>query len=134
MELSFSHSHNQRILRQRNMLAVAAAALAAITIGLLLVTISRDREVVLQPVLRSPLTVSSAGVSREYLEMITRDTVVLTLDRNPQNLEYWISEVLEITAPHMPGRIKADHMKNVSEQRGSTTAPFFTIDKKETYT
>ena len=25
MELSFSHSHNQRILRQRNMLAVAAA-------------------------------------------------------------------------------------------------------------
>src|SRR3546814_115616 len=131
MELSFSHSHNQRILRQRNMLAVAAAALAAITIGLFLVTISRDREVVLQPVLRSPLTVSSAGVSREYLEMITRDTVVLTLDRSPQNLEYWMSEVLEITAPRMQGRIKADLMKIVSEQRGSSIAQFFTIEKME---
>src|SRR3546814_13052647 len=91
MELSFSHSHNQRILRQRNMLAVAAAALAAITIGLFLVTISRDREVVLQPVLRSPLTVSSAGVSRESLAMITSDNVVLTLDRRqkkPASLLY----------------------------------------------
>src|SRR3546814_7594135 len=88
MELSFSHSHNQRILRQRTMLAAAAAALAAITIGLFLVTISRDREVVLQPVLRSPLTVSSAGVSREYLEMITRDTVVLPRsEEHPSDLK-----------------------------------------------
>lgn len=131
MELSFSHSHSQRILRQRNALAVAAAGLAAITIGLLLVTISRDREVILQPVLRSPLTVSSAGVSREYLEMITRDTVVLTLNRSPQNLEYWMSEVLEITAPRMQGRIKADLMKIVSEQRGSSIAQFFTIEKMD---
>src|SRR3546814_12444938 len=77
------------------------------------------------------LTVSSAGVSREYLEMITRDTVVLTLDRSPQNLEYWMSEVLEITAPRMQGRIKADLMKIVSEQRGSSIAQFFTIEKME---
>src|SRR3546814_18722901 len=119
MELSFSHSHNQRILRQRNMLAVAAAALAAITIGLFLVTISRDREVVLQPVLRSPLTVSSAGVSREYLEMITRDTVVLTLDRSPQNLEYWMSEVLEIITPRIPGRSQADLLRS-ADARGGT--------------
>ncbi len=33
----------------------------------------------MQPVLRSPLTISSAGVSREYLELITRDVVVLIL-------------------------------------------------------
>src|SRR3546814_2812670 len=77
------------------------------------------------------LTVSSAGVSREYLEMITRDTVVLTLDRSPQNLEYLMSEVLEITAPRMHGRIKADLMKIVSEQRGSSIAQFFIIDKME---
>jgi len=80
MELSYSHTNSQRILRQRNILAVAAVALAVITLLLCTVSLSRDREVVLQPVLRSPLTVSSAGVSREYLEMITRDTVVLTLE------------------------------------------------------
>src|SRR3546814_15182302 len=63
--------------------------------------------------------------------MITRDTVLLTLDRSPQNLEYWMSEVLEITAPRMQGRIKADLMKIVSEQRGSSIAQFFTIEKME---
>jgi len=91
--------------------------------------VSRDREVVLQPILRSPLTVSSAGVSREYLEMVTRDTVVLTLDRSPQNLEYWMNAVLDITSPRMQGKIKADLLKIVNEQRGSSISQFFTIEK-----
>src|SRR3546814_18413138 len=78
MELSYSHSHSQRILRQRNILAIVASGLCALTLLLFIFTVSRDREVVLQPILRAPVTVSSAGVSREYLEMITRDTVVLT--------------------------------------------------------
>src|SRR3546814_6306705 len=72
MELSYSHSHSQRILRQRNILAIVASGLCALTLLLFIFTVSRDREVVLQPILRSPVTVSSAGVSREYLEMITR--------------------------------------------------------------
>lgn len=128
MELSYSHTHSQRILRQRNLLAIVAASLGAITVLLFFVTLSRDREVVLQPVLRSPLTVSSAGVSREYLEMITRDTVVLTLDRSPQNLEYWMNAVLDITSPRLQGRVKADLLKIVNEQRGSSIAQFFTIE------
>jgi conjugal transfer pilus assembly protein TraE len=131
MELSYSHSHNQRVLRQRNLLAIATAGMGALTILLFIVILSRDREVVLQPVLRSPLTVSSAGVSREYLEMITRDTVVLTLNRTPQNLEYWMNSVLDITAPRVQGKIKADLLKIVNEQRGSSIAQFFTIEKME---
>lgn len=131
MELSYSHSHSQRILRQRNMLAVAAAAMGAITLLLFTVSLARDREVVLQPVLRSPLTISSAGVSREYLELITRDTVVLTLDRSPQNLEYWMNAVLDIASTRTQGKIKADLLKIVNEQRGSSIAQFFTIEKME---
>ena len=131
MELSYSHSHSQRVLRQRNILAIFAAALCALTILLLIVTVSRDREVVLQPILRSPVTVSSAGVSREYLEMITRDTAVLTLNRSPQNLEYWMNSVLDITAPSAQGKIKADLLKIVNEQRGSSIAQFYTIEKME---
>lgn len=131
MELSYSHSHSQRVLRQRNILAIVAAALCALTLLLLIFTVSRDREVVLQPILRSPLTVSSAGVSREYLEMVTRDTVVLTLDRSPQNLEYWMNAVLDITSPRMQGKIKADLLKIVNEQRGSSISQFFTIEKME---
>ncbi|MDE8652847.1 type IV conjugative transfer system protein TraE [Novosphingobium album (ex Liu et al. 2023)] len=131
MELSYSHSHSQRVLRQRNILAIVAAALCALTILLLIFTVSRDREVVLQPILRSPVTVSSAGVSREYLEMITRDTVVLTLNRSPQNLEYWMNSVLDITAPSAQGKIKADLLKIVNEQRGSSISQFFTIERME---
>ncbi|RVT39610.1 type IV conjugative transfer system protein TraE [Sphingobium algorifonticola] len=131
MDLSYSHTNSQRILRQRNILAVAAAALAALTLLLFTVSLSRDREVVLQPVLRSPLTISSAGVSREYLEMITRDTVVLTLDRSPQNLDYWMNAVLDIASPRTQGKIKADLLKIVAEQRGSSIAQFFTIQKME---
>ena len=131
MELSYSHSHSQRVLRQRNILAIVATALCALTLLLLIFTVSRDREVVLQPILRSPLTVSSAGVSREYLEMVTRDTVVLTLDRSPQNLEYWMNAVLDITSPRMQGKVKADLLKIVNEQRGSSISQFFTFEKME---
>src|SRR3546814_1176720 len=46
----------------------------------------------------------------------------------------WSSDVCSsdlITAPRMQGRIKADLMKIVSEQRGSSIAQFFTIEKME---
>ena len=131
MEITYQHAQNQRILKQRNLLVVAAAALACLTAVLFFVTLTRDREIVLQPVLRSPLTVSSAGVSREYLELITRDTAVLTLDRSPQNLEYWMKSVLDITAPGAQGKLKAALMKIVNEQRGSSIAQFFTIQTME---
>ena len=127
MDLSFQHAQAQRILRQRNLLAAVSLVLGGFALLLVFISMSRDREVVLQPVLRSPVTVSSAGVSREYLEMITRDVVVLTLDRSPQNLDYWMNAVLDITAPRVHGKIKADLLKIVEEQRGSSIAQFFTI-------
>ena len=51
MDLSYSHAQNQRVLKQRNLLVVVAAALAGLAALLLTLGISRDREVVLQPVL-----------------------------------------------------------------------------------
>ncbi|WP_405055049.1 TraE/TraK family type IV conjugative transfer system protein, partial [Escherichia coli] len=57
MDLSYSHAQNQRVLKQRNLLVVVAAALAGLAALLLTLGISRDREVVLQPVLQSPVTV-----------------------------------------------------------------------------
>lgn len=131
MEISHTHAQSQRILRQRNLLVMVAIALGTLSAILLLVTATRDREVILQPVLGSPLTVNSAGASREYLELITRDTAVLTLDRSPANLEYWMKSVLEITAPSAQGRVRADLMKIVNEQRGSSIAQFFTIQTME---
>ena len=131
MEISHTHAQSQRILRQRNLLVLVAIALGTLSAILLLVTATRDREVILQPVLGSPLTVNSAGASREYLELITRDTSVLTFDRSPANLEYWMKSVLDITAPSAQGRVRADLMKMVNEQRGASNAQFFTIQTME---
>ncbi|SEK04058.1 conjugal transfer pilus assembly protein TraE [Sphingobium sp. AP50] len=127
MDLSFQHSQAQRILRQRNLLAATSVGLGGLSLVMIFIALSRDREIILQPLLRSPVTMSSAGVSREYLEMITRDVVILTLDRSPQNLDYWMNAVLDITAPRMHGKIKADLLKIVDEQRGSSISQFFTI-------
>lgn len=131
MEITHTHAQSQRVLRQRNLLVLVAIALGSLSGILFVVTATRDREVILQPVLGSALTVNSAGVSREYLELITRDTAVLTLDRSPANLEYWMKSVLDITAPSAQGRIRADLMKIVNEQRGSSIAQFFTIQTME---
>jgi len=131
MEISYTHAQSQRVLRQRNLLIVVAIGLGALSGILTVVTAAGDREVILQPVLARPLAVSSAGVSREYLELITRDTAVLTLDRSPANLEYWMKSVLEITAPSAQGKIRADLMKIVNEQRGSSIAQFFSIQSME---
>ena len=128
MDVALSHAQGQRALKQRNLLALAVLALTLLAIALFFVAAARNREIVLQPVIRSPLTISSAGVSREYLELVTRDTAVLILNRNPQNLEYWMGEVLRIASPRTQGRLRADLMKIVNEQRGSSIAQFFTIE------
>ena len=128
MELAYSHTQSQRVLKQRNMLLVTSLAFAALSAILGVTAAARDREVVLQPVLRTPLTISSAGVSREYLEAVTRDAAVLTLNRTPQSLEYWMTSVLEMVHPSAYGQVKADLLKIVDDQRGSSIAQFFTVE------
>ncbi|WP_230771721.1 type IV conjugative transfer system protein TraE [Sphingomonas sp. Leaf4] len=131
MDLSYQHAQGQRILRQRNMLGIAAVVLAAAVALLLLMSATRSREIVLQPILRSPVTVSSAGVSRDYLEQITRDVALLTLNRSPNGLDYWMESILAIVSPRAQGKVKADLLKIVDEQRGSSIAQFFSIQSMQ---
>lgn len=128
MDLNYSLAHNQRILKQRNALAIGALVLSALVVLLFTVGATRDREIVLQPVLRSPLTVSSSGVTADYLELVTRDTALLALNRSPENLDYWMNSVLEIATPASHGALKRDLLRIVDEQRGSSVAQFFTIN------
>ena len=128
MDLTYAHAQSQRVLKQRNMLVVTSLVLAGLVAVLGVAASSRDREVVLQPVLRTPLTISSAGVSREYLEAVTRDAAVLTLNRTPQSLDYWMKSVLEMVHPSAYGQVKADLLKIVDDQRGTSIAQFFTVE------
>lgn len=127
MDYSVGLAQSQRVLKQRNALGIAALALAVVVVILFMVGTTRDREVVLQPILRSPTTISSSGVSKDYLEMVTRDTALIALNRSPENLNYWMNSILEIAAPEQHGELKRDLMKVLKEQGGSSISQYFTI-------
>ena len=129
MDLSISHAQAQRLLKQRNLLAIGCATLFGVSVLLTLTAASRDREVVLQPVLARPLTLSSSHIDKDYLELVTRDAALLTLNRSPSNLQYWMDSILEITDPRTHGRMKAELMKVFSEQNGSNVSQYFPIEK-----
>lgn len=128
MEIGFSQAQAQRVLKQRNILVFACVGLGIIAIFALIAASARDREVVLQPVLTRKVALSSAGLSKEYLELVTRDAAVLMFNRSPQNLDYWLEEVLNITHPSVHGKIKGELLKIVSDQRGSSVSQYFTIE------
>ena len=129
MDISISHAQAQRLLKQRNLLAIGCGALFGVSVLLTLTAASREREVVLQPVLAKPLTLSSSHIDKDYLELVTRDAALLTLNRSPSNLQYWMDSILDITDPRTHGRMKAELMKVFSEQNGSNVSQYFTIEK-----
>lgn len=131
MDIQQITSDHQRVLKQRNMLLVTAVASALLGITGLLAAVSGGHEVVLQPVLRTPLTISSSSLSREYLEAVTRDAALLMFNRTPQGLDYWMESVLAITHPSAYDRVKAEMLKIVSEQRGSSISQFITMSALE---
>ena len=118
MDLDLAHGNAQRVLRQRNALAVASLALGLLLAATFTVAEKRDREVVLVPTLRSQITLSSTAVSRDYLEMVTRDIAS-------------VNSILDLTDERARGQVKKDLMKVVAEQQGSQITQFFTPDTME---
>ena len=80
------------------------------------------------PTLRTPVTLSSAAVSPEYLEMVTRDVSAVALNRSPESLTWWMNSILEVTDERARGEVKKDLMKIVAEQQDSQITQFFTPD------
>ena len=129
MLAEISHGRSQSLLKQRNMLAVFVLALIVVVLFLVLALSTKDREMVLQPVLSKPLTLSSAGVSPEYFELVTRDTAVMVLNRTPSGLDYWMEQVLKVVHPSAYGRVKNALVKIVNEQKGSDVAQAFAMTR-----
>merc|ERR1712173_154889 len=116
MELSLAHEASQRTLKQRNLLALICIVLGILVVVMFTAASTRDREVVLQPILSNEMALSSSGVSSEYLEAVTRDTAQLALNRSPETMQYWLDGIVKIAAPEARGALKADLMKIVGEQ------------------
>lgn len=127
MEAQIAHQSAQRLLRQRNWLALAAAGLTVTSLTAIVAGSTQSREIVLVPVTGQSLTLSTAGVAHEYLELVTRDTALMLLNRSPEGLDYWMKQILEIADPAAHGRLKSELVKIVSEQRGSDIAQAFVI-------
>jgi len=127
MLVQISHERSQALLRQRNLFALTSAGLAVALVVAGGFAATRDREVLLVPTTRAPLTVSSAGVSAQYLEFVTRDAALLLLNRSPEGLDYWMSQILELADPAANGTLKGELMKIVEEQRGSDVTQAFVI-------
>jgi conjugal transfer pilus assembly protein TraE len=127
MLTQISHERSQSLLRQRNLLALTSVALglALVVTGGLAAT--RDREVVLVPTVSKPLSLSKSGVSTDYLELVTRDASLMLLNRSPEGLDYWMTQILELASPAHHGRLKAELVRIVEEQRGSDVTQAFVI-------
>lgn len=133
MLANISHSQAQSLLKQRNALLLSTLALLVVTLWLTYAATSKDRDVLLVPSLSRPLAISSANVSPEYLELITRDVATMALNRSPASLDYWMEQVLKVVHPSAYGRVKAELVKLVSEQRGSDISQAFTISDMKIY-
>ncbi len=127
MLVQISHERSQALLRQRNLFALTSAGLAIALVVAGGFAVTRTREVLLVPTVRAPLTVSSAGVSAQYLEFVTRDAALMLLNRSPEGLDYWMSQILDLADPAANGTLKGELLRIVEEQRGSDVTQAFVI-------
>ena len=127
MHIDISHERSQNLLRQRNMLALSSAALGIALIVATGLAATRDREVVLVPTASKALTISSGEVTADYLELVTRDAALMLLNRSPENLDYWMAQILELADPRSHGSLKSELVRIVDEQRGSDVTQAFII-------
>src|SRR3546814_5797155 len=70
---------------------------------------------------------SSDVCSSDLLELVTRDTALMLLNRSPQGLDYWMGEILKLADPAAHGRLKGELVKIVEEQRGSDISQAFVL-------
>ncbi|MFC6620234.1 type IV conjugative transfer system protein TraE [Novosphingobium panipatense] len=131
MRAEFAYEEAQKYLRQRNRLAVVAGVLGLASLLGLGAAATRDREVVLVPVTSERLSLTSAGPDTHYLELVTRDTALMLLNRSPQGLDYWMGEILKLADPAAHGRLKGELVKIVEEQRGSDISQAFVIRRMD---
>lgn len=133
MDVDFSHKQSQRVLRQRNLLAIIVGTLVVLLCASLMVSANRQQEVILVPTSRTTMTLNSSGVSADYLENVTRDVALVALNRSPETLDFWMKQLLDVADERSRGQLKTDLVKIYQEQAGSQITQFFTPDYLKVY-
>ena len=127
MLADIAHQRSQSLLRQRKALLAAVAFSFVVKVALAVAVTSKDREVILRSVSPRALKISASVVSADYLEFVTRDTALMLLNRTPESLDYWMNAILKIAHPSAYGKLRAELMRIVTEQRGSDVSQAFVI-------
>ncbi|MEM8985158.1 MAG: type IV conjugative transfer system protein TraE [Pseudomonadota bacterium] len=124
MDAHYSHQQFQAVLRQRNVLVIAAGALMLLNAWVLILLGQKEERVVLVPTLERHAVVSTEFVDPTYLEQTTRDVAYLFLNRSPNNLDYFAEQLLRIVDPSSHADIKrqlTDMQKDARESQVATT-------------
>lgn len=131
MKHEFAYEEAQRHLKQRNRFAALSAVLGLTSLLAVGAAATREESVILVPVTTERLTLGSGGTDAHYLELVTRDTALMLLNRAPESLDYWMEQVLKVADPSAHGSLKAELVKIVDEQRGSDISQAFVISRME---
>ena len=129
MRDEFAYEEAQRHLKQRNRFAALSAVLGLTSLLAVGAAATREEALVLVPITSERLALTSVGVEAHYLELVTRDTALMLLNRSPESLDYWMEQILKVADPAAHGRLKAQLVEIVEEQRGSDVAQAFVISK-----
>ncbi|MDG6079895.1 conjugal transfer protein TraE [Erythrobacter litoralis] len=129
MRDEFAYEEAQRHLKQRNRFAALSAVLGLTSLLAVGAAATREESLVLVPITSERLALTSGGVEAHYLELVTRDTALMLLNRSPESLDYWMEQILKVADPASHGRLKAQLVAIVEEQRGSDVAQAFVISK-----
>ena len=127
MKHEFAYEEAQRHLKQRNRFAALSAVLGLTSLLAVGAAATREESVILVPVTTERLTLGSGGTDAHYLELVTRDTALMLLNRAPESLDYWMEQVLKVADPSAHGSLKAELVRIVEEQRGSDISQAFVI-------
>ena len=89
--------------------------------------VTRDEQVVLVPITAERITVSSGGIDAPYLELVTRDTALMLLNRAPESLDYWMDEHPEARRSRRARPPQGRARPNRRGARGSDISQAFVI-------
>ena len=97
-----------KVTKQRNLLFYANVVTMFSIVILSCTLLRQDRVTVIVPgYTGNQFSVSTRGVSREYLELVSKDTIFTLLNITPYN-DYAREKILKITSPEKYGKVKQE--------------------------
>ena len=118
----------QKNAQYRRLFILTVALLCASTLSNVVLGFAvsaRKESVILVPTLPSELRVGSGSVQAEYIEMLTRDTAYLILNRHPNNTEYFEQALLQIVDPGRYAQVEAQLQADRENRIETATSPSF---------